>query len=143
MLGHGFLDAETTTINVVLPKAVRNFIKINLDKSETINEKNYNEWTSTRRQGIEDSTLHEEIDTTITVDLVTTTETSKLPQNSTTTRHPTSTDKINSKYPEVETSNRSVLWFFGGAIAGVILSFVVFSVYSFFKSRTSSIYQNL
>ncbi|CAG9809346.1 unnamed protein product [Chironomus riparius] len=143
---YGFLDLETTTVkNFVLPKAVRNFVKINLDKSETLNERNYNHRTTTQRQEIEipnESTSHEVIDTTINANLVTTAE-SKLHSDTTTTRGPLIPDeRIQIKKPEPET-NPSVLWFFSGALAGVLLSFIVFSIYSFFKSRTESIYQNL
>lgn len=102
------MDPETTTIkNAVLPKAVRNFVKINLDRTETVNEKNYNDQTATIKQETETPEESEEIDTTMTAHLLTTTE-----SKPTTTRHPFIPDERNPKKPEPE-SNRSVLWFFG------------------------------
>lgn len=134
----GFLDISTTTIKP-------NIAKVDVEKSETLNEKNFSKETHQSGNFTDNFT------------------TEKIPYKDSSTRESSRGQQGNKGIPEIDESF-NMRWFLGiifyikifsspiitsffyrkgGAFAGVMVSFIAFYVYGFYKSRTEAGYQNV
>ncbi|KAG5673314.1 hypothetical protein PVAND_003374 [Polypedilum vanderplanki] len=146
VINFAYVDLDTTTEIPIrfqkIPKNI-NFIKVDLNRDETLNEIDSITTTEQSTTKATDLILTKKMTTTPKAHLLNDHLNENFKDISTTEQISTTTTLNPSRQAKNNNTGNKTRWFFVGAAVGIVLSLIINYIYTFYKARSESSYHNL